>query len=55
VSDEVVRETSGRHAGGNHFTVEFRGDEPGLDFNLDPWLISSFAIGEIVQKKGGPK
>jgi hypothetical protein len=28
----------------------------GLDFNFDPWLISSSATGEIVQKKrGGPK
>src|SRR5258706_14500894 len=29
VSDEVVRKTSGRHAGGSHLTVEFRSDEPG--------------------------
>src|SRR5258706_3083360 len=29
VSDEVVRKTSGRHAGGSHLTVEVRSDEPG--------------------------
>ncbi len=29
MSDEVVRKTSGRHAGGSHLTVEFRSDEPG--------------------------
>src|SRR5258708_8630745 len=29
VSDEVVRKTSGRYAGGSHFTVEFSSDEPG--------------------------
>src|SRR5260370_30803440 len=36
------RKTSGRHAGGDHLTVEFRSDEPGPeDFRLAPahgWL-----------------
>ena len=29
MSDEVVRKTSGRHAGGSHLTVEFSRDESG--------------------------
>ena len=29
MSDEVARNTSGRHAGGRDFTIEFRSDEPG--------------------------
>ena len=28
-SDEIVRKTSGRHAGGGYLTVEFSSDEPG--------------------------
>ena len=28
-SDEIVRKTSGRHAGGGYLTVEFNSDEPG--------------------------
>jgi len=28
-SDEIVRKTSGRHAGGGYLTAEFSSDEPG--------------------------
>ena len=28
-SDEMVRKTSGRHAGGSHLTIEFSSDESG--------------------------